>query len=62
MTEFLQAIAASWGLIVQADPALLAIVGRSLAVSGLACALAWWQTLATQRAIACRAWCKRASP
>jgi tungstate transport system permease protein len=40
MSDFSRAVAAAWSLIAQADPVLLAIVGRSLAVSGLACLLA----------------------
>lgn len=40
MTAFTDSAAAAWDLIVQADRTLLSVVGRSLAVSGLACALA----------------------
>jgi tungstate transport system permease protein len=40
MESFSQSVAAAWGLVVHADAALLTIVGRSLAVSGLACLLA----------------------
>ncbi len=40
MESFTQSAAAAWHLVVQADAALLAIVGRSLAVSGLACLIA----------------------
>ncbi len=40
MGSFTQSAAAAWDLVVHADAALLAIVGRSLAVSALACLLA----------------------
>lgn len=40
MNSFLDSATAAWGLIANADAALLAIVGRSLAVSSLACLLA----------------------
>ncbi|HEY8360614.1 MAG TPA: ABC transporter permease [Ramlibacter sp.] len=40
MNSFQDSIARALGLIAGADPMLLAIVGRSLAVSGLACAIA----------------------
>jgi len=40
MSTFTDSVAAAGGLLVSGDPVLLAIVGRSLAVSSLACALA----------------------
>ena len=40
MTAFSDSAVAAWALIAQADRTLLSVVGRSLAVSGLACALA----------------------
>lgn len=40
MNTFADSAAAAWHLVVSADPLLLAIVGRSLAVSGTACVLA----------------------
>ncbi|MBL0423395.1 ABC transporter permease [Ramlibacter sp. AW1] len=40
MSSFTESVGAAWTLVTQADPALLAIVARSVAVSGTACALA----------------------
>lgn len=40
MSGFTQGAIAAWQLLVQVDPALMAIVGRSLAVSSLACLIA----------------------
>ncbi|MEJ8849141.1 ABC transporter permease [Variovorax rhizosphaerae] len=40
MNTFASSALAAWELVVSGDPVLLAIVGRSLAVSGCACALA----------------------
>ncbi|MFD0669779.1 ABC transporter permease [Ramlibacter sp. MAHUQ-53] len=40
MNGFTQSAAAAWALLAQGDAALWSVVGRSLAVSGLACALA----------------------
>lgn len=40
MNTFTDSAIAAWQLLVSGDPVLLAIVGRSLAVSGAACALA----------------------
>ena len=40
MNTFTDSAIAAWQLLVSGDPVLLAIVGRSLAVSGTACALA----------------------
>lgn len=40
MNTFAQSALAAWQLVVSGDPVLLAIVGRSLAVSACACALA----------------------
>ncbi len=40
MPGFFDSVVAAWGLVVQGDPTLAAIVARSLAVSALACLLA----------------------
>ena len=40
MSDFSQGAVAAWALLSGADPVLLSIVGRSLAVSGLACLIA----------------------
>ena len=40
MSGFSESAQAAWALIAQADPVLVSVVGRSLAVSGLACLLA----------------------
>lgn len=45
MTSFADSVAAAFVLLWSADPALLGILRRSLAVSALACALAWLPAL-----------------